>query len=68
MLMPRPEPLSEELEAYLCLKQDEIAKVVLLLLVEEGVRERLSGLFHAPSNCPRSQSKAEKNSSSLGMT
>lgn len=64
----RREPLSEELEAYLQLTQDEIAKVVLLLLMEEGARVRLSGFFHAPSNCVRSQANAEKNSASLGTT
>lgn len=68
MLMPRREPLSEELEAYLRLTQDEIAKIVLLLLMEEGARSRLSGFFYAPSNCPRSQTNAEKNSASLGTT
>jgi hypothetical protein len=68
MLMPRREPLSEELEAYLRLTQDEIAKVVLLLLMEEVVRDQLSGLFHAPSNRASSHVNAEKNSSSLGLT
>jgi hypothetical protein len=42
--------------------------VVLLLLMEEGVQDRLSGLFHAPSNRASSHVNAEKNSSSLGLT
>ena len=68
MIKRRHEPTSEELEAYLRLKQEEIAQIVLLLLMEEGVRDRLSGLFHAPSNCASSHVNAEKNSSSLGLT
>jgi hypothetical protein len=68
MITLRHEPTSEELEAYLRLKQEEIAQIVLLLLMEEGARSRLSGFFYAPSNCPRSQTNAEKNSASLGTT
>ncbi len=68
MISLRHEPAPEELQAYLRLTQDEIAKVVLLLLMEEGVRDQLSGLFHAPSNRDSSHVNAEKNSSSLGLT
>jgi hypothetical protein len=41
MLM-RCEPPAEELEAYFGLKPDEIAQIVLLLLMQEGVQQRLS--------------------------
>ena len=45
MLTPRPEPLTEELEAYLRLSQDEIAEIVLLLLMEEGCAFSAQRLF-----------------------
>jgi hypothetical protein len=44
MLM-RCEPPAEELEACFGLKPEEIAQIVLLLLMQEGVRQRLSAIL-----------------------
>lgn len=45
MLMRRCESPAEELAAYLGLKPEEISQIVLLLLVEEGVQQRLRALL-----------------------
>ena len=44
MLMRR-EPPAEDLEAYFGLEPEEIAQIVLLLLMQEGVRQRLSAIL-----------------------
>jgi hypothetical protein len=44
MLMRR-EPPAEELEAYFGLEPEQIAQIVLLMLMQEGVQQRLSALL-----------------------
>lgn len=41
--MDHPDPPPEELEAYLDLTSEAIARIVLCLLIEEALRERLAG-------------------------
>jgi len=43
--MLRDQPTTEQLAAYLGLKREEIAQIVLLLLMEEGARQRLGTLL-----------------------
>jgi hypothetical protein len=45
MLMRHCEPPAEELEAYIGLKPEEIAQIVVLLLMQEGAQQRLSALL-----------------------
>ena len=56
----------DDLSAYHGLTNEEIARLVLWLLVEEGLQHQL-GSFRS-SSCPRNQPSAAKNSSSLGVT
>jgi hypothetical protein len=51
MLMRR-EPSAEELEAYFGLEPQQIAQIALLLLMEEGVRQRLSALLSGFEQLP----------------
>jgi hypothetical protein len=44
MLMRR-EPPAEELGAYFGLKPEEVAEIVLLLLVQEGVEQKLNAVL-----------------------
>jgi hypothetical protein len=46
--MLRDEPPAEELEAYSQLKKEQIAQIVLLLLLEEGARGRLRAFLSYP--------------------
>jgi hypothetical protein len=61
-------PVPDELEAYRLLTKQQIATLVLCLLIEEGLKAQLASFRPSPSSCPRSHSNDEKNSSSLGMT
>jgi hypothetical protein len=52
--MPIPcEPTAEELAAYLGLKPEEIAQIVLLLLVRQGVQQKLSALVAYGDRMPQ---------------
>ena len=48
MLMRR-EPPADELGAYFGLKPEEVAQIVLLLLIQEGVEQKLNAVLAAPS-------------------
>ena len=61
-------PTAEGLDTYLHLSTQEIARLVLYLMVEEGLRGRLASFRRAPRICPLNYPKDRKNSSSLGMT
>jgi hypothetical protein len=52
VMLMRREPPAEELEAYLGLKPEEIAQIVLLLLMQESVGERLHALLSQSSQSP----------------
>jgi hypothetical protein len=56
----------DDLTPYWGLENEEIARLVLWLLVEEGLHRQLDSF--RPSSCSRNQSSAAKNSSSLGVT
>jgi hypothetical protein len=59
-----PEP--PDLLPYWGLTKEETARLVLCLLVEEGLQRQLADF--RPSTCSPSQSRAAKNSSLLGVT
>ncbi len=52
MLMRCCEPPAEELEAYFGLKPEEIAQIVLLLLMQEGAQQRLGALLSSSEQLP----------------
>jgi len=51
-MLTRREPPAEELEAYLGLKTEEVAQIVLLLLMQESVGERLHALLSQSGQSP----------------
>jgi hypothetical protein len=51
MLM-RGEPASEEIAAYFGLEPEQVAQIVLLLLIQEGVQQRLSALLSGIEQLP----------------
>jgi hypothetical protein len=51
MLMRR-EPPAEELGAYFGLEPEQIAQIVVLLLMQEGVRQRLTALLSGFEKLP----------------
>ena len=51
MLMCR-EPSAEELEAYFGLEPEQIAQIVLLLLVQEGAQKRLGAILSRSEQLP----------------
>lgn len=52
-MLIRREPPAEELEAYLGLKPEEIAQIVLLLLMREGAQQKLSALVSDRDQLPQ---------------
>jgi hypothetical protein len=53
VMLIRREPPAEELEAYLGLKPEEIAQIVLLLLMREGAQQKLSALVSDRDQLPQ---------------
>ena len=51
MLM-RGEPTAEELAAYFGLEPEQIGQIVLLLMMQEGVQQRLRALLSQPGPLP----------------
>jgi hypothetical protein len=66
MMTARNQP--DNLDAYMDLGTKGIIRLVLLLLVEEGLSRELDLTPSVPRIWPRNQSRAVKNSASLGMT